>query len=386
MTKKQWIGHPCFDDSSRHIYSRVHLPVAPKCNIQCNFCDRKYDCVNESRPGVSSVILSPGQSMAYLEKVMLRVPYVSVVGIAGPGDPLANPQETLETLALVRARYPRILLCLATNGLVLPEYVDRIAELMVSHVTVTVNAIDPNIGSKIYAWARDGKRIVRGREAAALLLERQLEGIRLLKARGVTVKINFILIPGINDGHVGEVAKKMSALGADIFNCMALIPSPGSPFGTMPAPLAIERDAARVEAGKYLPQMKHCARCRADAVGIIGRDMDETTLNDLQTCAQLPLKPEQDRPYIAVATMEGVLVNQHLGRCEEFQIYTQTSAGFEVKEVRQAPSAGEGDARWERLAETFSDCRAVLVSAAGNKPVEFLKASGVDVVEMDGLI
>ena len=61
-------NHPCFDDSARHRYARVHLPVAPRCNIQCNFCDRKMDCLNESRPGVTSSVLSPGQAVYYLDQ------------------------------------------------------------------------------------------------------------------------------------------------------------------------------------------------------------------------------------------------------------------------------------------------------------------------------
>ena len=386
MIQKQWIGHPCFDDKARHVYSRVHLPVAPKCNIQCRFCDRKYDCVNESRPGVTSVILSPGQALVYLKKVVSHVPNVSVVGIAGPGDPLANPEETFKTLALVRERYPSVLLCLATNGLALPEHVQRLAQLSVSHVTVTVNAVDAEIGSKIYAWVRDGKRVWHGREAAALLWQRQSEGIRLLKACGIVVKINFILIPGINDGHVGEVARTVRELGADIFNCMPLIPSPGSEFGEFTAPTPAMQEKARSQAANYLPQMKHCARCRADAVGIIGRGMDPQAIRDLQECARLPLNPEENRPHVAVASQEGVLVNQHLGRAQEFFIYAQTDSGFELKETRTSPPAGGGDDRWQQLAGIFHDCRAVLVNAAGSRPVDFLKKAGIEVVEMDGII
>ena len=25
----------------------MHVAVAPACNIQCNYCNRKYDCANE---------------------------------------------------------------------------------------------------------------------------------------------------------------------------------------------------------------------------------------------------------------------------------------------------------------------------------------------------
>ena len=154
--------HPCFNVAVKGECGRVHLPVAPKCNILCNYCNRKYDCVNESRPGVTSAVLKPRQAIAYLERVLEAEPRITVAGIAGPGDPFANPQETLETIRLIRRRFPDLLLCLATNGLGLPPHLDELAELQVSHVTLTVNAVDPEIGSRIYRWVRDGKVIYRG--------------------------------------------------------------------------------------------------------------------------------------------------------------------------------------------------------------------------------
>ena len=109
--------HPCFNAAVKGSYGRVHLPVAPHCNIRCNYCNRKYDCVNESRPGVTSALLSPAQASLYMEKILEREPRISVAGIAGPGDPFANPEETLGTLRLIREKFPHILLCLSTNGL-----------------------------------------------------------------------------------------------------------------------------------------------------------------------------------------------------------------------------------------------------------------------------
>src|SRR5512142_2859302 len=109
-------AHPCFDDVARLKYARVHLPVAPACNVQCNFCDRRFDCANESRPGVTSVLLSPEQAATYVDDVIASDPSIRVVGIAGPGDPLAQATKTLRTLQLVRNRHPDVLLCVATNG------------------------------------------------------------------------------------------------------------------------------------------------------------------------------------------------------------------------------------------------------------------------------
>jgi len=127
--------HPCFNAGAKGRYGRVHLPVAPSCTIKCNYCNRKYDCVNESRPGVTSAVLQPFQAADYVAQVLAREPRISVVGIAGPGDPMANAGRTLETLRLIRQRFPELILCLATNGLALPPHVPALAELGVSHVT-----------------------------------------------------------------------------------------------------------------------------------------------------------------------------------------------------------------------------------------------------------
>ena len=151
-------NHPCFNSEVRHKTGRIHLPVAPRCNVQCNFCDRKFDCTNESRPGVTTGVLKPSQVLDYLEKIDQKVSNLAVVGIAGPGDPFANPKETMETLELVHARYPEKLLCISSNGLSILEYIPRLAELNVSNVTITVNAVDPVIGSQIYEWVHYEKK------------------------------------------------------------------------------------------------------------------------------------------------------------------------------------------------------------------------------------
>lgn len=141
--------HPCFNPNAKGKYGRVHLPVAPKCNIQCNFCDRQYDCVNESRPGVTSTVLSPPQAGVYMDKVLDKEPRISVAGIAGPGDPFANGEETMETLRIIRKNHPETMLCLSSNGMGIAPYIEELAEIGVTHVTITVCAVDPAIMAKI---------------------------------------------------------------------------------------------------------------------------------------------------------------------------------------------------------------------------------------------
>lgn len=379
--------HPCFNEEAKGVCGRIHLPVAPKCNIKCNYCDRKYDCVNESRPGVTSAVLTPSQALLYLRGVAAGIENLTVVGIAGPGDPLANAEETFGTMELVREAFPAMLFCLSTNGLMLPAYAERIAKLGVSHVTVTVNAVDPAIGEKVYAWVRDGKVIHRGRAAAELLLSRQLEGIGRMKERGAIVKVNTILIPGVNDGHVEEVAKTVSALGADLMNVMAMAPNPSTPFGSLPEPGPELIDPARKAAEAYLPQMRHCQRCRADAVGLLGCDKSRDFSELMARCASTVTLETEGRPYVAVASREGLLVNQHLGEAEKFQIWGEAEeGGFRVVGERPAPPKGGGLERWRELAGALNDCRAVLVSGYGEVPNGIMTDAGVPPIEVAGLI
>jgi nitrogen fixation protein NifB len=384
--KKDYGKHPCFNAEMKGKFGRVHLPVAPKCNIQCNFCNRKYDCVNESRPGVTSTILSPDQALVYMEKVLKKEPRISVAGIAGPGDPFANPAATMTTMRLISEKFPATILCLASNGLAIGPYIEQLAEMNVSHVTITVNAVDPEIGAKVYSFIKDGKIVYHGVQGATLLLARQLAAIAKLKKYGITVKINTIIIPGINDHHVESIASKMQELGVDLLNCMAMFPNLGTPFGELPQPGKKQMAEIRNLAEKYLPQMRHCTRCRADAVGLLDDDKTAEFRGCLSACAALPKIEGITRPYVAVCTNEGVLVNQHLGEAVRLQIWAQKGDGFRLVGERHAPEPGGGVRRWTALAGLLADCRALLSSNIGETPAILLAESGVKVAVMTGFI
>ena len=378
--------HPCFNVKVKGKFGRVHLPVAPECNIKCNYCNRKYDCVNESRPGVTSTILSPEQALVYMEKVLVAEPRISVAGIAGPGDPFANSDATLTTMQLLRHHYPDLILCLSSNGLGLAPHVDELADIGVSHVTVTVNGIDPEITKNIYSFVKDGNVIYRHIQAAELLLARQIKAIEKLKSRGVTVKVNFIAIPGVNAHHAVTTAKAMAKLGVDLFNCMAMLPNADTPFADVIEPDKPMMNALRNKCEKHLPQMRHCKRCRADAVGLLGKDKSGEMAGCLNACATMPAKTEEPRPYVAVASLEGMLVNQHLGETTTFLIYEQDGNGFKLVAERPAPIPGGGIGRWQAMTRLFYDCRAVMVAEMGDSPREIFTRAGITPVTMSGFI
>jgi nitrogen fixation protein NifB len=393
MRKLKLENHPCFNKKSAGCSGRIHLPVAPRCNIQCGYCNRKYDCVNESRPGVTSGVLSPPQALLYLQGVMERNPNISVVGIAGPGDPFANPEQTMETLRLIREAYPEMLLCVSTNGLNVLPYIPELAKLDVTHLTITMNTLRPETAESIYSWMRIGKRVRRPGEGAPLFLEAQQTAMRAVKEHGLLLKVNFVLLPGINDGEVEEVAKFAAEVGADLFNVLPYQPAPGSVLENLPEPGKDAVKDARTIAEPYLPQMTHCARCRADAVGLLAKDQSNEFSELMAECAKadpvLPPAPTRTtdlRPFVAVASREGMLVNQHLGEAPTLRIFTFDGDKPKLVEERETPPRGNGNERWLKLAHVLAACRAVVVSGAGDSPKRVLSAAGIEVVMAEGLV
>lgn len=264
--------HPCYDRKAQHKYGRIHLAVAPSCNIQCNFCVREFDCVNESRPGVTSKVLIPQEALEKTRQIITDYPFIKVVGIAGPGDPLAN-NETFETFELIKKEFPELTLCMSTNGLLLPEKLEDILRVGVSTLTVTINAIDPEIQAKIVDHIIYHGKVYRGVEGAEIQIKNQLEGVEAAVKAGLVVKVNTVLIPSINDKHVIEIAKKLYELGVYIMNIMPLI-NQGA-FANLEPPTAEERKAVQQACEPYVLQMRHCRQCRADAYGLLSQDMSQ---------------------------------------------------------------------------------------------------------------
>ncbi|MBD2488655.1 nitrogenase cofactor biosynthesis protein NifB [Aulosira sp. FACHB-615] len=413
--------HPCYSEEAHHHYARMHVAVAPACNIQCNYCNRKYDCANESRPGVVSELLTPEEAAHKALVIAGKIPQMTVLGIAGPGDPLANPEKTFRTFELVADKAPDIKLCLSTNGLMLTEYIDRIKQLNIDHVTITLNTIDPEIGAQIYSWVHYKRKRYRGIEGARILLEKQLEGLQALREADILCKVNSVMIPGINDQHLVEVNKAIREHGAFLHNIMPLISAPehGTHFGLtgQRGPTQTELKTVQDQCAGNMKMMRHCRQCRADAIGLLGEDRSQefTKENFLEMTPEYDFSKRQEvhegiekfreeikaakekakagtqqtannpKILVAVATKGGGLVNQHFGHVKEFQVYEVD--GHEVRfishrKIDQYCQGGYGEAATaENIMKTIADCKAVLVSKIGNCPKEKLHAAGIQTVE-----
>lgn len=259
-------SHPCFGGHKNNV-GRIHLPVSPGCNIACRFCDRVINDT-ENRPGVTSKVITPDESIEILEKALGVCPEITVAGIAGPGDTLAS-DYALETFRKVKERFPDLIKCMSTNGLLLDEKADEIIDVGIDSLTVTVNAVDPEIEARLNKYIiYHGKRY-DGIAGAEILIAHQLKGIKRIAAAGITIKINTVLVPEINGDHIAEIAKTVSEAGASIYNIIPLIPQ--FELADQKAPTCAQIDEARTKASKYIDVFRHCQHCRADAVGVPGR-------------------------------------------------------------------------------------------------------------------
>ncbi|MHB8127487.1 MAG: nitrogenase cofactor biosynthesis protein NifB [Mobilitalea sp.] len=396
--------HPCYNCGA-HKYARMHLPIAPKCNISCNYCLRKFDCPNESRPGVTTSILQPEEALKKFLEVKEKVPNLTVVGIAGPGDALANFEETKKTLVLIREQDPNITFCLSTNGLMLPQYAEELIALGVTHVTVTMNSIDPKIGAQVYKYIDYMGIKYYGEAAAAILMANQLAGIKMLTSKGIMCKVNIVMLKGINDLHIPEVVAKVKELGGTITNIMQLIPVKGSAFEDLPLVSNVEIMEMRKKCGETMKQMYHCRQCRADAIGTLDNDRSIEFNSSPESKVAIPEEDsscatsKNEVPHlakgiqVAVATKSGMIVDQHFGQVSEFYVYEYSNGNATFKEKRSIRKYCEGteecdnnENKIDLIIEALADCNAVIAMRIGEAPKMKLSQKGIRVFTTYGKI
>ncbi len=364
-------SHPCFSRDA-HKHARIHLPVAPACNVQCNYCNRKFDCSNESRPGVVSKLLSPSQAVERFAAVKKRMPNLSVAGIAGPGDPLANANATAATLRGIRKLDSDVHLCVSTNGLTLSEHIPMLRDLGVHHLTITMNAVYPETAAQLYAWIYHNGRRYRGLEGANILLAQQWQGLSDAMAAGLLIKVNTVLVPGVNTAEIEALATQLRSAGIFLHNVMPLISAPehGTAFGMaqVRGPTSAELTQARVLASNQIPQMTHCQQCRADAIGTVQEGCPSE---------------RNDKLRVAVASQSGLAVDMHFGHAKAFFVFDLHQNDITFVERRDVEhyctglsDCDEQPSNTEGVFRALSDCQHVLCARIGRAPLVALSNIG----------
>ena len=154
--------------------------------------------------------------------------------------------------------------CISTNGLLLAQRLPDLLLVGVSALTVTVNAATVSVAQHIYSWVRYEDETYHGEEAARLLLEKQTAGVEAALKAGLSLKINTVLVPGVNEEHVATLAMRLGQIGVGLMNIMPLIPS-GNMRDARP-PTCEDLIRARDTCEAFVPQFRRCEQCRADTV------------------------------------------------------------------------------------------------------------------------
>lgn len=419
-------NHPCYSEEAHHYFARMHVAVAPACNIQCHYCNRKYDCANESRPGVVSELLTPDEAVMKTKAVAANIPQMTVLGIAGPGDPLANPERTFDTFRQLSEQAPDIKLCVSTNGLALPDSVEELAKHNIDHVTITINTVDPKIGAQIYPWIYWNNRRIHGEKGAKILIEQQQKGLEMLVAKGILVKVNSVMIPGVNDVHLKEVSRIVKEKGAFLHNVMPLIAEAehGTFYGVMGqrGPSAEELQDLQDDCAGDMNMMRHCRQCRADAVGLLGEDrgeeftLDKIAAMDIDYDKAMKVRAvvhagieeelvekQNKKARLASATVPGLsadtnhrpvlmavatsgqgVINQHFGHATEFLVYEASPKGVRFISHRKVDqycigndTCGEKESALAGSVRSLQGCEVVLCAKIGFEPWGQLEDAGI---------
>lgn len=96
---------------------------------------------------------------------------------------------------------------------------------------------------------------------------------------------------------------------------------------------------------------------------------------------------------IAVATTDGINVNEHFGKAKRFFIYDAVPPEFDLIEERVVEPYSSGqkehtfdEGRFQEVAKVLEGCEKVFVTKIGDEPATALKSLGIEPVVYSGAI
>jgi cyclic pyranopterin phosphate synthase len=159
----------------------LRLSVTDRCNLRCSYC--------MPREGVAWVRRSEILSWEELHRLCLLLARRGVrkIRITG-GEPLVRLGVVGFIEALRSLPGPPKLL-LTTNAILLEKYVGRLFDAGVNRVNVSLDSLRPDTYSRLTG---------RGH------LETAWRGIESAAARGFVLKLNTVIVPGVNDAEIAD--------------------------------------------------------------------------------------------------------------------------------------------------------------------------------------
>jgi len=167
---------------------KLRVSLTDRCNLRCRYCMPLHPNFMDKHN-----YLTPDEYVALIQELLTYG--IEEVRITG-GEPLVRPDFSEIILGLSTLSIPQ--LSLTTNGILLDHYWEILKKCDVSKINISLDSLQP----KTFASITYGNS-----------LSRILENISQAVAQGFDIKINVVLMRGINDHELFdfiEYAQKLS--------------------------------------------------------------------------------------------------------------------------------------------------------------------------------
>ena len=166
----------------------LRISVTDRCNFRCVYC-MPAEVFGRDHRFLDRKELLSFEELTRLARVFVGHG-VEKIRITG-GEPLVRRE--LERLVAQLAEIDGLDLTLTTNGSLLPQKAQALADAGLKRITVSLDSLDD--------------ATFRSLNAVDFPVERVLEGIDAARAAGLPVKINMVVKRGVNDTHVVPMAR-----------------------------------------------------------------------------------------------------------------------------------------------------------------------------------
>ncbi|MEP4172671.1 MAG: GTP 3',8-cyclase MoaA [Luteolibacter sp.] len=176
----------------------LRISVTDRCNFRCRYC-------------MPAEIFGPGYAFLPKDELLNFEEIVRLVSVFVPlgvgkvritgGEPLLR-RGIADLVAMIAAVDGVQDLAMTTNGVLLAHHAEELALAGMSRVTVSLDALDPEIFGRM--------------NGTGAKVERVLSGIMVAKNFGLPVKINAVIQRGVNEGQILPLARWALEVGVDL--------------------------------------------------------------------------------------------------------------------------------------------------------------------------
>ena len=166
-------------DTFGRVHTYLRISLTDKCNLRCTYCMPK-----EEMQFMPSKFLMQAEEIEYFSKLFVEMG-VQKIRLTG-GEPLVRQDfgDILQRLGRLETD-----LTLTTNAIFINKYLSDFEKAGVKSLNVSLDTLDPE----------KFNQITRRNQ-----LEKTLHHIDLLLAQGFIVKINMVVMKGVNDDEIND--------------------------------------------------------------------------------------------------------------------------------------------------------------------------------------